>query len=204
VGTDLRFFDTIVPCGLPDHGVTSLERFTGRPADTSRVRERLVANFAEVFDREVVPRDVTSRSVQVLVWHRGTGGGRVLLLHRTERDGGFWQPVTGIIERGETPEDAARREVAEETGLGGAVADLSYVRDFRIDRRYVGGTGAHPWINREHAFAVELPREAPVRLSPQEHREYLWTGLAEAREKVTWNGNRRALDRLERRIAEAA
>jgi len=204
VGTDLSFFDTIVPCGLPDHGVTSLERFTGRPADPARVRERLAAHLAEVFDREPVTRDVTSRSVQVWVWHRGPDGGRVLVLKRTERDGGFWQPVTGIIEPGETPIAAARRELGEETGLDGTAADLEYVRDFRIDRKYVGGAGGHPWINREHAFAVEVPDETDVRLSPQEHAEYLWTGLGEAREKMKWNGNRRALDRLERRIAAAA
>lgn len=204
VGTDLSYFDTIVPCGLPDHGVTSLERFTGKAADPARVRERLAARFEEVFEREGVVREVSSRSVQVLVFHRGTGNGRVLLLRRTERDGGFWQPVTGIIEPDETPEAAAGRELEEETGLAGPVIDLGYVRDFRIDRKYVGGSGPHPWINREHAFAVEVPDETDVRLSPAEHAEYLWTGLGEAREKMKWNGNRKALDLLERRIKAAA
>lgn len=203
IGTDLNDFNVIVPCGLADHGVTSLERYLGEPVDRSLVRERLAHHFCEVFERDPVPRDVTSLSVQVLVWRRGTDGIEVLLLKRTERDGGFWQPVTGMVDADESPERAAARELTEETGLTGEPVSLDYVRDFRIDREYVGGSGPHPWVNREHAFAVEDPSGA-VRLSPDEHEEYLWTGTAEAKERLRWNGNRRALDRLERMAAAAA
>jgi lipoyl(octanoyl) transferase len=203
IGTDLNDFNVIVPCGLADHGVTSLERYLGEPVDRTLVRERLAEHFAEVFDREPVPRDVTSRSVQVLVWRRAADGIEVLLLKRTERDGGFWQPVTGMVDAGELPAEAAARELTEETGLSGTPASLDYVRDFRIDRRYVGGAGPHPWVNREHAFAVEEPA-GTLRLSPDEHDEYLWTGIAEAKERLKWNGNRRALDRLERNVAATA
>jgi lipoyl(octanoyl) transferase len=154
VATDLNDFGVIVPCGLADHGVTSLERYLGEPVDRTLVRDRLAGHFAEVFGREAVERDVTSRSVQVLAWRRGESGIEVLLLKRTERDGGFWQPVTGMVDAGESPEDAAARELTEETGLSGRPVSLDHVRDFRIDRQYVGGSGPHPWVNREHAFAV--------------------------------------------------
>jgi lipoyl(octanoyl) transferase len=51
VTTDLSYFDLIVPCGIADRGVTSLSRLVGRPIERAGVEERLVARFAEVFER---------------------------------------------------------------------------------------------------------------------------------------------------------
>jgi lipoyl(octanoyl) transferase len=55
VSTDLRYFDLIVPCGLPDKRVTSLERALGRAVSIEEVRERLAAHFADSFDLVLVP-----------------------------------------------------------------------------------------------------------------------------------------------------
>ena len=44
-------------------------------------------------------------------------GGEILLVRHKRLD--LWLPVGGEIEPGETPLDAARRELAEETGLAG-------------------------------------------------------------------------------------
>jgi lipoyl(octanoyl) transferase len=49
VSTDLRYFDLIVPCGIGDKGVTSLERLLARPVTIAEFRPRLVERFAEVF-----------------------------------------------------------------------------------------------------------------------------------------------------------
>ena len=54
VSTDLRHFQLIVPCGIADRGVTSLAGVTGRAIPTEEVEDRLVANFAAVFDRDAV------------------------------------------------------------------------------------------------------------------------------------------------------
>jgi lipoyl(octanoyl) transferase len=51
VTTDLEYFKLIVPCGIADRGVTSLERLIGRAPDRAAVEDRIVARFAEVFDR---------------------------------------------------------------------------------------------------------------------------------------------------------
>ena len=51
VATDLEYFSLIVPCGIADRGVTSLERLLGRPVDRSAVEDRIVGHFSEVFDR---------------------------------------------------------------------------------------------------------------------------------------------------------
>jgi lipoyl(octanoyl) transferase len=54
VSTDLRHFQLIVPCGIADRGVTSLAGVTGREIPIEEVEDRLVANFAAVFDRDAV------------------------------------------------------------------------------------------------------------------------------------------------------
>jgi lipoyl(octanoyl) transferase len=52
VNVDLDFFQLIVPCGIQEHGVTSLQALLGRPIDISTVEDRLIAHFADVFERE--------------------------------------------------------------------------------------------------------------------------------------------------------
>jgi lipoyl(octanoyl) transferase len=51
VGTDLEHFRLIVPCGIGDRGVTSLERVTGRPVPVPEAEDALIRAFADVFDR---------------------------------------------------------------------------------------------------------------------------------------------------------
>ena len=54
VRTDLDHFKLIVPCGISDRGVTSLEKLTGRSIRLPEVEEALVRRFAEVFERRVI------------------------------------------------------------------------------------------------------------------------------------------------------
>ena len=49
VNTKLDDFQLIVPCGIADRGVTSLEKLTGRPLSIEAVEERIIDRFAEVF-----------------------------------------------------------------------------------------------------------------------------------------------------------
>jgi len=50
VGTDLSYFETIVPCGLADRRVTSLARETGQPVHVEEARDAVVEAFGVVFD----------------------------------------------------------------------------------------------------------------------------------------------------------
>ena len=54
VSTNLDHFKLIVPCGISDRGVTSLEKAIGRSIPMPQVEEALVRRFAEVFDRVAV------------------------------------------------------------------------------------------------------------------------------------------------------
>jgi lipoyl(octanoyl) transferase len=54
VNTDLRYFDGIVPCGLRDKGVTSLQKLLGRRVEMEEVAEKVVQHFGRVFALEIV------------------------------------------------------------------------------------------------------------------------------------------------------
>jgi lipoyl(octanoyl) transferase len=54
VSTNLDRFDLIVPCGIVNGGVTSLERATGRRVPTAEVEDALVHHCCEVFARAVL------------------------------------------------------------------------------------------------------------------------------------------------------
>jgi lipoyl(octanoyl) transferase len=49
VNTDLSHFDLIVPCGIPDKGVTSLQRLLGRPVPMADAEEAAANAFKQVF-----------------------------------------------------------------------------------------------------------------------------------------------------------
>lgn len=55
VSTDLRYFDLIVPCGIADHGVTSLERILRRPVELAEFRKRLTHHFGKRFGFQMQP-----------------------------------------------------------------------------------------------------------------------------------------------------
>jgi lipoyl(octanoyl) transferase len=54
VTTNLNHFGLIVPCGISERGVTSVERVTGRTVAISEVEDAFVRHFCAVFEREAV------------------------------------------------------------------------------------------------------------------------------------------------------
>lgn len=54
VSTNPQHFQLIVPCGISDRGVTSLEHATDRHVSIGEVEDKFVHHFAEVFERDVV------------------------------------------------------------------------------------------------------------------------------------------------------
>lgn len=57
VTTDVNFFSLIVPCGIADRGVTSLQALLGRAPSMTEVEDRFAGHFAAVFDRDVSPSE---------------------------------------------------------------------------------------------------------------------------------------------------
>jgi lipoyl(octanoyl) transferase len=52
VATDLDHFGLIVPCGITDRGVTSLERVLGTAPPMDRVEARVIHHICRVFERD--------------------------------------------------------------------------------------------------------------------------------------------------------
>jgi lipoyl(octanoyl) transferase len=198
VNTNLEHFRLITPCGLHGTGVTSIERLLGRPVPLEEVREKLIANFAEIFQRALVPRPETIRLVKVMVHD----GARVLLLHRRPERGDFWQPVSGTLEDGESPLDTARRELIEETGHAAEPVPLDLTQSFLIESQYLATRYPSPIIASEECFHAQLDSRVPIRIDPLEHDDWGWFSLAEAREKIRWTDDREALEKLAGQTAQ--
>lgn len=59
VNTQMRHFDLIVPCGIADKGVTSLELELGRRVALAEVMERLAGHFERIFEATCDPAGST-------------------------------------------------------------------------------------------------------------------------------------------------
>jgi lipoyl(octanoyl) transferase len=55
VNAELEYFENIIPCGIKDKAVTSLEKELGRPADMEEVKALLRDNFEKVFGGHLIP-----------------------------------------------------------------------------------------------------------------------------------------------------
>ncbi|MFH0999507.1 MAG: NUDIX domain-containing protein [Bacteroidota bacterium] len=110
-----------------------------------------------------------------------------LLFKRTEARGGFWQPITGNVEIGESFEQAALRELREETGISKVIKLIKtgFSFDFFDDGR----------IQHEEVFGSEISDDAEINLS-SEHSEYTLVTMEEANKLLKYPGNKQGLMRL--------
>jgi lipoate-protein ligase B len=49
INTDLSYFGKIIPCGISDKGVTSLEKISGEKHSIEEVKKYLIENFMKIF-----------------------------------------------------------------------------------------------------------------------------------------------------------
>ena len=54
VNTDLSYFNHIVPCGIKDKAVTSLEKEVGHRLEMEGVQEKLLGHLQKLFTFEIV------------------------------------------------------------------------------------------------------------------------------------------------------
>jgi len=54
VNSDLSYFGNIIPCGITDKSVTSLQKELGMAVDMNEVRNKLKAHLVELFEMEII------------------------------------------------------------------------------------------------------------------------------------------------------
>lgn len=123
-----------------------------------------------------------------------SGDGRVLLLQVPARPGGheaFWQPVTGGIEDGESPPEAALREVREETGFRLAEDDFTEIAS---DLRVV----ISPELTISKSLYTARAPHDDVAVHRQEHQAFQWLVPADVSGALFWDSNRRTWEQVRR------
>lgn len=124
------------------------------------------------------------------------------VFHR--KGNGAWQGIAGGGEDDEAPEDAARREAAEEAGIADeaaflrldSVASIPAV-EFSAHRSW----GPNVYVIPEYSFGVRVPHKCLALSS--EHDTYKWLAFRDACKRLSWDSNRTALWELNERISKS-
>lgn len=136
-----------------------------------------------------------SREALIFVYRTGVSRTEVLLVHRCRELGGYWHAVAGGVEEGETDEEAALRELREETGLDGSRGlcrlrhSFSYVLPDEPGEEYSSRASERIVVT---CFRVDAPHDWEPQLD-WEHDEYRWCDEREAARLLYWPRVRRAL-----------
>ena len=128
-----------------------------------------------------------------------TADRRILLL---QHETGKWMLPKGTIERGETPDGVALREVAEETGLRNVriVADLGeehYMFFWKAEDTYYDKT--------VHYYLMEFLGGEEAR--PQREEGFVrceWVTIAEALDRIKYKETRQVVQRARTALAQVA
>jgi dihydroneopterin triphosphate diphosphatase len=122
-----------------------------------------------------------------------------LLLKRTAKRGGFWQPVTGGVEDGETILEALKREISEETNISKFIQILEKVHTFELESGSILRVKSKNKI-KEYVYGIEVSADQKVNICSEEHTEFKWCSYAEALELLRWDTNKTALKKLNKLI----
>lgn len=133
----------------------------------------------------------------LLVVHRPAyrrAGPEFLVLLRAPAGQGYWHLVSGGVESGEEPGEAALRELEEETGL----ARPPGFEPLPLELGYRQPAGAAAWIT-VHPFAVAAAAGWEPVLN-EEHVEYRWCSEVGAVQLLEYPEPREALEHVARRL----
>jgi dATP pyrophosphohydrolase len=112
-------------------------------------------------------------------------------------DLGVWQGIAGGGEEGETPEQAARREAAEEAGIPAEALLLPLTAVGRVPAaQFAARVHWGPEVRQvpEHCFGIALSSRH-LELS-SEHTAADWLDYEAAMGRLEWESNRAALEEL--------
>ena len=144
-------------------------------------------------------------SASILAYRKGAGGLEVLLVHPggpfwRKKDDGAWSIPKGEINAAEDPEQAARREFAEELGTSASIGRLRALGEVRQPggKRVIAFAGEghfDPGALTSNTFDIEWPPRSGRRQSFPEVDRAEWFEIEFARTKML-SGQVELLDRL--------
>jgi bis(5'-nucleosidyl)-tetraphosphatase len=120
-------------------------------------------------------------SAGAVIYRREPDSILFLLLHYEE---GHWGASKGHVEKGESLEQTARREIREETGL----TDIRFLPGFQIENTYVYRKEGR-LSQKTATFYLAETFTPEVQLS-FEHTEFVWLPFAEAYDRVTFQSEK--------------
>ena len=127
------------------------------------------------------------RSIEAWIYHPEE---REILLLKVEAEKvSFWQPITGGIESGESPEEACLREIKEETGLLLACSNLTSLGDFMV--KIDENLSIH-----KNLFLV-LTEQKEIQIS-DEHVVAQWVALDKVSSQLYWPSNQATFEIIKR------
>lgn len=115
-----------------------------------------------------------------------------LLLHYPN---GYWDLPKGKIEKGESKEEAAMRELFEETGLSANIKP-----GFQTELNYFFKEAGEP-VNKDVYFFVGQTNSKQVRLS-HEHIGYVWLSFEKALKQLTYQNAKDTLTKAHEFLVE--
>ncbi|MQR94572.1 NUDIX hydrolase [Fictibacillus phosphorivorans] len=121
------------------------------------------------------------------------------ILKRSDME--YWQGIAGGGENEENPEQTARREAFEETGLGEDCRLITLDAKASLPVEHVVGHflwGEDVLVIPEHTFGIEAT-DQKLDLS-KEHSVYKWVSYEEALSSLKWDSNKTALWELHTRL----
>jgi tRNA nucleotidyltransferase (CCA-adding enzyme) len=131
----------------------------------------------------------------MIVFHRGREGCRFLLVLSRLTKRPLWEFPKGGVDAGESRQDAALRELFEETGL--SRDDVKIVPEFERREAYRFSTNdgdERTFVRKEVTYFLAEAARTDVRVSATEIFEFAWVDLTEARRRLRYEERRRILD----------
>jgi len=126
-------------------------------------------------------------------------GSEVLIVHRSPEQGGYWHVVAGGVEPGEAVEEAAGRELLEETGLiSEAMATVNVMYAYSLSEEPADRQSLYDPSIAEvevNCFHVSAPDDWEPSLD-WEHDGHRWCEPGEACAALRWPDTAEALRKL--------
>ncbi|WP_149555359.1 NUDIX hydrolase [Streptococcus cristatus] len=129
------------------------------------------------------------RSIEAWIYHPEER--EILLLKVEDETVSFWQPITGGIESGESPEEACLREIKEETGLLLPCSNLTSLGDFtvKIDEN----------LSIYKNLFLVLTEQKEIQIS-DEHVGAQWVALDKVSSQLYWPSNQATFEMISEKL----